>query len=125
MSRACVFLCLLFCGCGTTPRETIPLGGSTLSPVAAGNTFTYTFVLDNATNGVHAEGTIDGLSVPYSDSNIAGAVAEVMTMTSSKRTQNGFPIAFEYRHPIYAVPRARGSLLIGAVSKRLCYISDL
>lgn len=100
MRRAFLVVVLLCClpllrGCGTglqTPRETVPLGGNTLTPVTPGETFTYAFVLDNATNGVRAEGTIDGLSVPYSDANITGAVAEVLTATSTRRTQNGWPI---------------------------------
>ncbi|MFH1418483.1 MAG: hypothetical protein ABII12_09405 [Planctomycetota bacterium] len=79
-------------GFGGVPRETIPLGGNTFGPVIAGNVFEYTMVLDNATNGVHAEGAVSILTVPYEDSHVSNAVAEVWTVQSQHRTQYGMPI---------------------------------
>ncbi len=97
MQRTATFvLALAAVGCGTTvtviPRETIPLGGNVLSSSTPGETYRWSFVLDNATNGVHAEGIVESIIVPYQDERIPDAVAEVATSQSTKRTQYGFPI---------------------------------
>ncbi len=89
-------LAIVVVGCGTTvtlvPRETIPLGGSTMLPSVPGEVCRWSFVLDNATNGVHAEGTVESIIVPFEDEQISDAVAEVQTVQSTSRTQYGFPI---------------------------------
>lgn len=92
---------LLLIGCDTLPgqpasypadRPIVPLGGNKLVALQAGQIFTYSFSVDNRTNGVKATGTSRQIITNYQDAQIPAGIAATSNWESQDRTQNGNPL---------------------------------